>query len=314
MAQIAGGGATSSGSFMWGGRSWAAGDLGAFQNYLRANGSNYATWAANHPSAAAIFGAPRVATPVNHPTSVSPAAAGGGAGGDAPAPIGPPGTSPAPVDLMSLIANDPLYQQMKGQLGAQDVSDAASRKAAIDRALINWGVVPDSAGLQGLSPDDLAMLKGDIDPATAALAAKNTSEGLSLSSRIAQAHADNLSQLRNSLAARGMLSSGTTGFQTGREDLQNKQASSDALGALLDQINSYIGSYKQGVLGRAGQLGQGASDAANRVRDYLGATNPSPAAVAPATPAPVSPALRVAIPSVLKPKPIVHMAGHGMVE
>jgi len=47
-------------SFVWGGQTWGPGDQGAFIDYLNAHGTDYSTWAENHPGAAAIFseGAP----------------------------------------------------------------------------------------------------------------------------------------------------------------------------------------------------------------------------------------------------------------
>jgi hypothetical protein len=43
-------------SFVWGGQTWSSADLYAFIGYLSAHGASYDTWAANHPTAAAIFG------------------------------------------------------------------------------------------------------------------------------------------------------------------------------------------------------------------------------------------------------------------
>jgi hypothetical protein len=42
-------------SFQWGGETWTAGQLTAFVGYLAAHGTDYATWAVNHPDAALIF-------------------------------------------------------------------------------------------------------------------------------------------------------------------------------------------------------------------------------------------------------------------
>lgn len=42
-------------SFQWGGQTWTSGQLTAFVGYLAAHGTDYSTWAVNHPDAAAIF-------------------------------------------------------------------------------------------------------------------------------------------------------------------------------------------------------------------------------------------------------------------
>lgn len=42
-------------TFTWGGRTWGPGDFTKFVGYLAAHGVQYATWAANHPDAAAII-------------------------------------------------------------------------------------------------------------------------------------------------------------------------------------------------------------------------------------------------------------------
>lgn len=42
-------------SFQWGGVTWTAGDLTKFVGYLAAHGSDFSSWAVNHPDAAAIF-------------------------------------------------------------------------------------------------------------------------------------------------------------------------------------------------------------------------------------------------------------------
>jgi hypothetical protein len=42
-------------SFQWGGRTWHRGERSAFTSYLSAHGTSYATWARQHPAAAAIL-------------------------------------------------------------------------------------------------------------------------------------------------------------------------------------------------------------------------------------------------------------------
>jgi hypothetical protein len=85
-----------------------------------------------------------------------------------------------------------------------------------------------------------------------------------------------------------MLSSGTTGYETGREDLNFKRGQSDATGNLLDTLVGYITNYLTGKRGRDAQLEGGYTDASGRQKDYLGDTAPGVATPPPvAGPAPV---------------------------
>lgn len=167
-------------------------------------------------------------------------------------------TSPGYIpDYASLIANDPAYLQLQKDLGAQGVSDVASRNAAINRALIGFGQVPDmnaagqSLGIQGLS--DI------VDPTTAALAQQNE---FSTAKDLATAHTNAIRQIQQGLAARGGLRSGELGYQLGQEQHAYGQANNDATQKLLDYIGGVQSAFTTAQQQRQMQLDQGAYSAA----------------------------------------------------
>jgi hypothetical protein len=167
-------------------------------------------------------------------------------------------------DWAKLIASDPGLLQTQSTLAAGGVADAASRDAAIQAALVQFGKVPDIATLAkqlGMSAVDVQnALGGDIQK----LAQENTDAGLSTESRLSQANVDALRQIKNSLNARGLLNSGETAYQLDRQNTGYRQAESDANQKLL----SYLQQYQQGFLTaqqqREGTLSTAYSDAANR--------------------------------------------------
>src|SRR5689334_3239915 len=121
-------------------------------------------------------------------------------------------------DYQSIINSDPGFQALKQSLSAQGIQGSASRAAATNQALIQYGAVPDfsSASEQlGLSPAALKMLEGDIDPHTAALAAANQ---FSTEANLKHDEDKAMLALRNNLAARGALSSGEDAYQTGEQN------------------------------------------------------------------------------------------------
>jgi len=134
----------------------------------------------------------------------------------------------------------------------------------IQRALVNFGQVPDLASLAkqlGLSESDLQGLAGsDIQR----LAQENTDAGLSTESRLSQANDDAIRQIRAELNKRGLLNSGEAGFQLDRQNTGYRQAQSDATNKLLDYLNQYQQGYAQAQAQRAQSLAGAYSSAADR--------------------------------------------------
>lgn len=225
------------------------------------------------------------------PGPVAAAAPAGGtiAPGD---PLASP-TAPAPVhavrNLQSLIENDPLYKQTAADVAASRIASRAQLSAARQRALTMYGETPDLSGANQALVGDIA---SDINGTVQQLAQQNTAAGLSTVGRLGQAYHDNVKALQDSLAARGILSSGETGYQLGRQNTQYQQSKYDALQQLLDLLANYQGSF----LSNEGQLRQllsgAAQGAAGRIpldEASAGSTDAAQAAAAaPAAPPPAS--------------------------
>ncbi len=148
---------------------------------------------------------------------------------------------------------DPNYAQAAADLGAQGAADAATLKAQRQRALIQFGEVPnfaDAAGLLG------ANFSADIGGNTADLAKKNTTAGLSTVARINQHNTDLINGIRNNLAARGGLRSGETGYKLGRENTDYTRAQYDARQKLVDYLAGANAAYVAAQRARELQLAQ----------------------------------------------------------
>lgn len=146
---------------------------------------------------------------------------------------GPPMPPPGYGDLINSL--------LAGLGGSPSGTTPEEGLAQARRALIQYGGVP-----QGLS--GLKNLKGAFDSGTSALAQSNTKSGISLLARLDEAHEDRNRYIKNRLAARGILSSGETGFQLGREQTNYARGQADSAGKLLDYlsgINAGIAQYLQ---------------------------------------------------------------------
>ena len=146
---------------------------------------------------------------------------------------------------------------LKQTLSAQGIQDQATRNAAINQALIQYGGMPDFAKVSAQLGIPVDQLQGMIDPATAGLAAENTKAGLSTTARLQQQEDQAMLALRNNLAARGALSSGDDAYRTNLQNLAFTQAQSDALGQLLGALGGYQQSYVTAQQGEQGQLTSG---------------------------------------------------------
>jgi hypothetical protein len=173
-------------------------------------------------------------------------------------PVTIPGFTP---DYASLIQGDPIFGQLKADLSAHGISDAASRAAATQRALIQFGAVPEFDGLAGLNR---GYLDSDVNQTTRQLAQKNTEAGFSVVARQQKRLSDNIRAIKNALAARGALRSGETGHQLQEAQRGHDEARYDATQQILD----YISGAQQGFLAaeraRLGQLRGGAESAFER--------------------------------------------------
>lgn len=123
---------------------------------------------------------------------------------------------------------DAYYQQMASMIGAQGAADRSSTKAAIQQALIGFGLVPDNF------KDEL----GALDDTTRALIQKNTDTGISGYARLLQAAKDEEVASLNALASKGLRRSGAKGNKLRRLQLKKDQTTQDAIAALLQEAGS----------------------------------------------------------------------------
>lgn len=161
-------------------------------------------------SAPQMPGYPGVRTPTVGP---GPTAAGSSSTGAGISGTSTPGKGPP--DYATMIANDPGLQALRAELAAGDISADEFRRQAIRRAVVAYGAAPDPSALD---PNTAGFLSTDLDPATRALAQKNTAEGLSTVAQEDLAHRTAVNGLQDALAARGMLQTGGLGVGLAQED------------------------------------------------------------------------------------------------
>lgn len=142
-----------------------------------------------------------------------------------------PAPAPSPVTKApnSPIFNDPGYVAAAAAARAAQQQANAQLAAARSRALIDFG-----------DPSLLSGLGFAVDPNTAAAAKANQ---YSFLAQLHRAEATRRRGILNSLAARGILNSGETGYQQGQEGIWEGQQTYNAEQALLDRLNTYLNNY-----------------------------------------------------------------------
>ena len=195
------------------------------------------------------------------PTPV-PGGAGVGAGGDAGISTGGgttrvwrPGWTP---DYSSLMRGDPMYLQYLSDLSSEGVSSSAQRAAAVRKALIAYGLIPE---VSGLSAEQQGWFGADVDPSTRQAALANTQEGLSVEAQLDRTNERSRAGLARNLAARGMLDSGALGVGEGLEAERDKQARYTAANELLDYLGSAYAGFAQSERERQRALYQAQQEA-----------------------------------------------------
>jgi hypothetical protein len=166
------------------------------------------------------------------------------------------------LDYKPLIESDPFFLQATGDLTKQGIQSAAQRALARQRALIQFGSIPDfgAAGMDlGLVGGDI---QADITPETVTAAAANNEAGLSTTARIGKAHSDAVRQIQNALTARGLARSGETGYQLDQENQNYAIGTNDATGKLLDYLAGVQAAFTQGEADRANAKNAAAAQSA----------------------------------------------------
>jgi hypothetical protein len=197
---------------------------------------------------------------VKAPVAVAPGATA------APPPPAPPAgniTVPGIVDNFyeNLLKNNPLYSQQLANLSAAGTIADSQRRQAIQKLLADFGYIPEGYNDQ----------YGDVNDLVRGLAGANTSAGLSTYAQLGRERDTQARNVKNDLAARGMLSSGETGYQLGQNEREYMQNLTDSERQLLDQLTGFAGQYTGAVSDIATQK----TDAAQNAMQEILATNPN---------------------------------------
>lgn len=188
---------------------------------------------------------------------VGGAAGGGVAGGSAGGgPVTIPGFTP---DYKSLIQQ--ALGPLTAQLGAEGISDAASRDAALTRGIVQFGeplTLEGAAQTFGQGFVDESGL-GGLLPEANRLAQANTDSGMSYTARSKQAMEKAVQQIRDSLAARGLLRSSALGNELQGQQREFETSQYDARQQLADYAAGLQQAFVQSQRSRQSQL-----DAATR--------------------------------------------------
>lgn len=191
------------------------------------------------------------------------------------------------IDYQALLASDPVLQATLRAISGQGAQDQIALSEARNRALTQYGAVPDASVLGGLAPD--------ITDVTRGLASDATASGLSTLGQLHHGYEQQQGGDIASLAGRGLLRSGAY-RQHSMENLQGLQTGeANAQTGLLDSLSGLWSGY-QGQQQQNAQQAQGAtSDALSRV---VGQINAGTISGAPAPPRP------------RKPRPVSSLIGH----
>lgn len=181
---------------------------------------------------------------------------GGGGTVTSPGSINVPGQVP---DYAALIQGDPLFRQYRADVGAEGISDAASRARAIRAMLTQFGEVPEGVW----------DTYGDVDEATRLAAARNPH---SVVAQMQQQHADAQSQMRAALAARGLSSSGQRAFEENRLGQALSQGQYQARNELLGTVGQTQSAFVNSERQRAREIAQAMSEAMGRATQSNPAT------------------------------------------
>ena len=176
-------------------------------------------------------------------------------------PITTPGFTP---DYKSLISQ--ALGPLSAQLTAEGSADVSSRNSALIRGMAQFGEQFDPASAQAAFGQDFYNQAGmgDLLGQANALAAENTKAGFSFKARSQSAFEKGVQQIRDALAARGMLRSGATGVALQGAQKEFDQGQYDARQQLVDYSASVQQGYVAGQRARQTQLDSAQREEAGR--------------------------------------------------
>jgi len=167
-------------------------------------------------------------------------------------------TNPYNVDPQDFVNR--MLAPLQAQLAGQSAQDNASAHAAIRRALIQGGYEFDAKKdiRRGLG----YAIPHVMDAKTIQAIKEANDAGLTQKFTIDRANEDAKRQIINTLAARGILRSGATGFQLGRQNTAYTQANYGSRQKILDTIAGIWGGFLQAERQRAAMMAQAGMSAA----------------------------------------------------
>lgn len=163
---------------------------------------------------------------------------------------GPSGGAPSGSGGGFDYQSNPFYQQALAAVNAGGAADAANTRAAIQQALIGFGMVP-----QGFQ-DKL----GALDETTKALIDKNTKTGISGYARLNEGREKGIKRLIANLSARGMRRSGSKAYGLRENQLGYDRSLADSISGLLGGIGDRYSAYAQNEAMRQRQLADAMRD------------------------------------------------------
>ncbi len=194
----------------------------------------------------------------NRPNPTSGLVGGGGGGGGG-----------------SDIFSSPYYQQYQASLQAAQAADLADTKSQIQNLLVQFGLVP------GSFQDKY----GAVNDTIRNLIKQNTESGISQYARMLEGKQDAQRGTVSGLASRGLLRSGAKGYQLRRNTLNFDRTLSDAMNAVLGNVNQFQSGYANREYQRQQSLAQFLQQLAQSYRPPSPSSSYTPAP----PPAPQSP-------------------------
>jgi hypothetical protein len=160
-----------------------------------------------------------------------------------------------------LIGTSPDLSGLEAEFAASSKADAASRDASLRRLMISYGQLPDFSAL-GISDSAKGFLSNALNQQSRDLAAKAEAEGVSIHARQAKDNMVSNRRIPASLAGRGLLRSGQTGYDLGEQAQNYKITQYDTLNELLGNVEGTVGGFLSAERERAIALAQARIQAA----------------------------------------------------
>lgn len=167
-------------------------------------------------------------------------------------------SNPYNVDPQAFV--EKMLAPLRAQLAGQSAAQSASAKAAIKRTLIQGGFTfdPKADIRRGIG----YAIPGVMNKQTVQAIKEANAAGLTQNFMINQANDDANRNIVNTLAARGILRGGATGYQLGRQNTAYTQAQYGSRQKILDTIAGIWNGYLQAENQRQQMLAQNAMSAA----------------------------------------------------